>query len=265
MGRSDPMVTGVLPLALEEATKTIQAFLVTGKEYVCLMTLHGDVDGKKLQGTLEEFVGDLYQKPPVRAAVKREVRKRRVYSIKDIEVEGRQVLFRVSCQAGTYIRKFVYDVGEVLQVGAHMRELRRVRAGPFTEDNISTLYDVLKLSQSSGTDREELARRIIVPMERAFQHISKIYIRDSAVSAVCHGADLAVPGVVRLTEGIRLSSAVALFTLKGELVALSKALMNSEQVLEAEKGLVAKTLRVVMPPDVYPRMWKTKEKVSMPT
>lgn len=146
-----------------------------------------------------------------------------------------------------------------------MRELRRVRAGSFTEDTISTLYDVLKLSQSSGADREELARRIIVPMEAAFRHISKIYIRDSAVSAVCHGADLAVPGVVRLTEGIRQNSAVALFTLKGELVALSKALMSTEQVLEAEKGLAAKTLRVVMPPEVYPRMWKTKERALMLT
>lgn len=259
------MVTGVLPLALEEATKTLQAFLITGKEYVCLMTLHADVDLKQLQAGLEEFVGDIYQKPPVRAAVKREVRKRRIYSIRDIEVDGRQVLFRVSCQAGTYIRKLAYDIGEVLQVGAHMRELRRVRAGSFTEDTISTLYDVLKLSQSSGTEREELARRIIVPMEKAFQHVSKIYIRDSAVSAICHGADLAVPGVVRLTEGIRLNSAVALFTLKGELVALSKALMTSEQVLEAEKGLAAKTLRVVMSSDVYPRMWKIKEKVSIPT
>src|SRR6266540_3116487 len=142
------MVTGVLPIALEEATKIIQAFLLTGKEYVCVMTLHGDVDERTLRAGLEEFVGDIYQKPPVRAAVKRETRKRRVYSISDIEVEGRQVLFRVSCQAGTYIRKLVFDLGEVLEVGAHMRELRRVRAGAFTEDHSSTLYDVSKLSQA---------------------------------------------------------------------------------------------------------------------
>src|SRR6058998_2029283 len=189
-GRSNPMVTGVLPLALEDATKTIQAFLLTGKEYVCLMTMHGDVDETRLRGVLEEFVGDIFQKPPVRAAVKREVRKRTIYSIDDVEIDGRQVLFRVACQAGTYIRKLVYDVGEVLEVGAHMRELRRTRSGSFTEDTISTLYDVLKLSQSSGADREELARRIIVPMEAAFRHIPRIYIRDSAVSSICHGADL---------------------------------------------------------------------------
>jgi len=127
------MVTGVLPLALEEATKTIQSFLLTGKEYTCVMTLHGDVDLARLLAVLEEFVGDLFQRPPVRAAVKRDLRRRRIYYIRDVEADGREVLFRVGCQAGTYIRKLVYDIGEVLQVGAHMRELRRTRAGSFTE------------------------------------------------------------------------------------------------------------------------------------
>jgi len=250
------MVTGVLPIALEEATKIIQAFLLTGKEYVCVMTLHGDVDERTLRAGLEEFVGDIYQKPPVRAAVKRETRKRRVYSISDIEVEGRQVLFRVSCQAGTYIRKLVFDLGEVLEVGAHMRELRRVRAGAFTEDHSSTLYDVLKLSQAEPEDREALMRSIVRPMETAFDLVPKIAIRDSAVSAICHGADLGVPGVVRLSDGIRTGSSISLFTLKGELVALAKAMMTSQQVMEEERGIVAKTVRVVMPADAYPRMWK---------
>src|SRR2546428_9345905 len=132
-GRSDPMVTGVLPLALEDATKTIQAFLLTGKEYVCLMALHGDVQEKKVREVLDKFVGDILQRPPVRAAVRRDVRERRIYYIRDVETDAREVLFRVGCQAGTYIRKLVYDVGEVLGVGAHMREIRRTRAGSFTE------------------------------------------------------------------------------------------------------------------------------------
>ncbi len=250
------MVTGVLPIALEEATKTIQAFLLTGKEYVCVMTLHGDIDEKSVRAGLEEFVGDIYQKPPVRAAVKREIRKRRIYSISDVEVDGRQVLFRVSCQAGTYIRKLVFDVGEALKVGAHMRELRRVRAGSFTEDFSCTLYDVFKIAQAGAEEKEVLLRRIVKPMEAAFDFVPKITIRDSAVSAVCHGAELAVPGVVRLSDGIRAGSSVSLFTLKGELVALSKAMMTSQQVLEEERGIVARTVRVVMPADTYPRMWR---------
>jgi len=110
------MVTGVLPLALEDATKTIQVFLLTGKEYVCLMTLHDSVPSTKLLSVMEEFVGEIYQKPPLRAAVKREVRKRRVYYIKDVEIDDRLVIFRVGCQAGTYIRKLVSDIGEVLGV-----------------------------------------------------------------------------------------------------------------------------------------------------
>ncbi len=252
------MVTGILPLALEDATKTIQVFLLTGKEYVCLMAMHGDVEEKKLLSTLEEFAGDILQRPPVRAAVKRDVRKRRIYYIRDVEIDGRQVLFRVGCQAGTYIRKLVYDIGEVLEVGAHMRELRRTRAGTFTEDGITSLYDVMQLAQASPEAREHMARQIIKPMESAFDHIPQIYIRDSAVNAICHGADLAIPGIVRLSEGIKPKTPIALFTLKGELVALSKALMTSEQMMKDDRGLAAKTVRVIMPVDTYPRMWKTR-------
>lgn len=252
------MVTGVLPLALEDATKTIQVFLLSGKEYVCLMTLHGDVDETRLREVLREFVGDIYQKPPVRAAVKREVRKRTIYSIEDIEIDGRQVLFRVGCQAGTYIRKLVYDVGEVLEVGAHMRELRRTRSGSFTEKGLYSLYDVLTLSQASSDERESVVRRLVRPMEDAFNYIPKVYIRDSAVSSICHGADLAVPGIVKLSEGIRPKAAIALFTLKGELVALARALMGTEQMIKDERGLAAKTVRVIMPIDTYPKLWKPK-------
>ncbi len=257
------MVTGILPLALEDATKTISAFLLTGKEYECLMTLHGDVDETRLRGALEEFTGEIFQKPPVRAAVKREVRKRTIYSIDDVEVEGRQVLFRVACQAGTYIRKLVYDIGEVLEVGAHMRELRRTRSGSFTERDIHSLYDILKISQASSDEKEEILRQIVRPMEDAFDYVPRIYIRDSAVSSICHGADLAIPGIVKLSEGIRPKAAIALFTLKGELVALSRALIGTEQIMKDERGLAAKTVRVIMPLDTYPKLWKPKHSQAL--
>ena len=252
------MVTGVLPLALIDATKTIQAFLLTGKEYICLMTLHGDVDAQKIETVLTEFTADIFQRPPVRAAVKRDTRKRRIYYIRDLEIQGREVIFRVGCQAGTYIRKLVYDVGEVLQVGAHMRELRRTRAGSFTEDGSFTLYDVMALSQATGDDKESLSRRIIRPMEEAFEYVPRIHIRDSAVSSICHGAELAIPGISKLSEGIMPKMPIALFTLKHELVALSKALMSSEQMIKEEHGLAARTVRVIMPAETYPRMWKAK-------
>ena len=95
-------------------------------------------------------------------------------------------------------------------------------------------------------------------MEDAFDYIPKVYIRYSAVSSICHGADLAVPGIVKLSEGIRPKNAIALFTLKGELVALARALIGTEQMIKDERGLAAKTVRVTMPPDTYPKLWRPK-------
>jgi len=146
-----------------------------------------------------------------------------------------------------------------------MRELRRTRSGSFTEGDIRSLYDILKLSQASPDEREGMFRQIVRPMEDAFEYVPRIYIRDSAVSSICHGADLAVPGIVKLGEGIRPKTAIALFTLKGELVALSRALMGTEQMMKDERGLAAKTVRVIMPTDTYPKLWKPKHRRSVVT
>ena len=116
------------------------------------MQLHADVSNSTLVRVMKEFTGEIYQKPPLRASVKRAPRKRFIYQLEILEIDGRMVLFTCSCQAGTYIRKLCSDVGEVLGCGAHMRELRRSRAGPFTEQSgLTTLHD---LSCSGGRVRE---------------------------------------------------------------------------------------------------------------
>ncbi|MBS7613117.1 RNA-guided pseudouridylation complex pseudouridine synthase subunit Cbf5, partial [Candidatus Bathyarchaeota archaeon] len=94
------------------------------------------------------------------------------------------------------------------------------------------------------------------PVEEATALIPKVWIRDTAVDAICHGADLALPGIVSLNSGVEVDDLVAIFTLKGELVALGRALMTSEEMLEREKGIAVKTERVVMKPDTYPKAWK---------
>lgn len=253
-------MTGVLPVALEDATRAVGSLLLSGKEYVCLMQLHADVARERLESVLKEFTGDIYQKPPVRASVKREVRVRRIYVIDLLEVDGRRVLFKVACQAGTYIRKLVFDAGEVLGCGAHMRELRRIRAGPFTEDGVCTLYDLLNAYDDYTKDGDEgPLRETVQPVEAVFKHVPKIYVRDSAVDSICHGADLAVPGVARLETGIEKDASVIIFTLKGEAVALARALMSTDQVLEQEHGITAKTVRVMMSRGTYPAMWRKSE------
>jgi H/ACA ribonucleoprotein complex subunit 4 len=252
-------VTGVLPTALEEATKVVQALLLTGKEYVCVMRLHSQVSEDRIKAVLGEFHGTIYQRPPVRASVKRRLRTRKIYYLDLLEADGRSVLFKVGCEAGTYVRKLCYDLGEALGCGAHMQELRRTRVGPFVEDEgLVTLHDVSYMfAQWQETSDENLLRKFIYPMEKSLELFPKIYIRDSAVDAVCHGAHLAAPGVLSLDTEIKPNDAVAVFTQKGEAVALAKALKSTEEMLRMNHGLVAKTQRVLMPRGIYPKMWRS--------
>jgi len=257
-GTLDPKVTGVLPVALEEATKAVQALLHSGKEYICVMRLHAEKPKDQVKTVLEEFCGTIYQRPPVRASVRRRLRTRRIYYLNLLETDGKNALFRVGCEAGTYIRKLCYDVGEALGCGAHMRELRRTRAGPFVEgEGLMTLHEVSYLYGLWQETRDEsVLRKFISPMEKALKLLPKVCIRDSAVDAICHGAHLAAPGVLSLETEIKPNDVFAVFTQKGEAVALAKALASTEQILRMEHGFVAKSQRVLMPRGIYPKAWR---------
>jgi len=167
------------------------------------MQLHADVPNSTLVRVMKEFTGEIYQKPPLRASVKRAPRKRFIYQLEILEIDGRMVLFTCSCQAGTYIRKLCSDVGEVLGCGAHMRELRRSRAGPFTEQSgLTTLHDLTAAEEEFERGNELPMRQIIRPMELALQSLPQVVLRDSAVDSICHGATLAIPGIAKLEASI---------------------------------------------------------------
>ncbi len=254
-------MTGVLPVTLEESRKIVQALLLSGKEYVCVMKLHGDTSEERVKAVLKEFEDTIYQRPPLRASVKRQLRTRRIYYIDFLEMEGRNVLFRVGCEGGTYIRMLCHHIGEILGCGAHMQELRRTRAGPFLEgEGMVTLHDVAYWFMKWQKDKNNaVLKRFIQPMEKALALVPKIYIRDSAVEAICHGAKLTAPGVVSLETGINKGFMVAVFTLKGEAVALARAEASTEEILKMERGIVAETKRVLMPKGTYPKGWKSGE------
>jgi len=221
------------------------------------MKLHSQVSEERVKEVLDEFQGPLYQRPPVRSSVKRKLRTRTIYYNDYFEMDGKNVLFKVGCEAGTYIRKLCYDIGEALGCGAHMQELRRTRVGPFIEDeSLVTLHDISYLySQWQETKDEKMLRKFIYPMEKALEMIPKIQIRDSAVDALCHGAHLTAPGVVSLDSGIKIGDQVAVLSQKGEAVTLSKAFVSSEKILNMDHGFVARTERVLMPRGIYPKMW----------
>jgi H/ACA ribonucleoprotein complex subunit 4 len=259
-GTLDPKVTGVLPIALEEATKVVQALLLSGKEYICVMRLHDEASEDRVKAVLDEFQGTIYQRPPLRASVRHQLRTRKIYYLDLLEIHEKNVLFKVGCEGGTYIRKLCYDMGEALGCGAHMQELRRTRAGPFTENQgLASLYDVsyfFDLWKENGD--ENALRQFIFPMESALKLLPRVFIRDSAVAALCHGANLAAPGVLSLDDDVERGGAVAIFTQKGEAVAWATSLVKTEGVLEMGHGLVAKVQRVLMPRDTYPKMWRSE-------
>lgn len=254
-------MTGVLPIALEESRKIVQALLLSGKEYVCVMKLHREAKEKQVRNVLKEFEDTIYQRPPLRAAVKRRLRTRRIYYIDFLEMDGRNVLFKVGCEAGTYIRKLCFDIGEVLGCAAHMQELRRTRAGPFVENgDMVTLHDVAYwFTEWQEQKDERILRKFIQPMEKALVLVPKIYVRDSAVDAVCHGANLTAPGVLSLETKIDKGLTVVVLTLKGEVVALAKAVASTEDILNMGHGVVAETKRVLMLRGTYPKCWKSGE------
>ncbi len=256
-GTLDPRVTGVLPVALNEAVRAIDALHFGDKEYVGVMRLHQDLPEERVRGVMQEFVGDVYQMPPVRAAVKRELRVRRIHELEIQDRLGRDYLFRVRCQAGTYIRTLCVDLGEALGVGAHLQDLRRTRAARFVEEEAVSLDDLRDAYiMWKDNEGEEELRKLVRPVEDMLDHLKRVVVKDTAVDAVCHGASLAAPGIVEVDSGIVAGSPVRVLTRKGEVVALGTARMDSHQIVSAGGGLVVQLERVLMKPGTYPRLWK---------
>lgn len=258
-GTLDPGVTGVLPVALGSATRIVQVLLPAGKEYVALMHLHKPVEEKILRKTLDDFIGKITQLPPLKSAVKRQLRERRVYYIDVMEIEAKDVLFRVGCEAGTYIRKLCHDIGRKLCTGAHMQQLVRTKAGPFTDRDMVFLQDLVDAFWLWKNKNDESAlRKIIRPIESAIVHMPMVWVNDFAVDSLCHGAELNIPGICKLHEEIAKDDLVAMMTLKGELVALGAAMISGKEMLSKEKGLAVKPHKVFMEPNVYPK-FKVKQ------
>ena len=254
-GTLDPKVTGVLPVTLQDSTKIVQALLDSGKEYICVMRTHEDVSEETIRKTLKMFTGEIYQRPPLRSSVSRRLRTRYLYDIDYHEGDGRNWLFKVACQSGTYIRKLCFDVGEVIGCGAHMQELRRTRSGPFTEQEMYTLYDLSEAVDLREEGDNSKLREIIRPFEDAAQLLPKIWIRDSAVEAICSGAQLAIPGILRYESGIQVNDLILVMTQKEEAVALMRADMSSGKIQAEDHGIAATIERVMMPSGIYPKLW----------
>ena len=213
---------------------------------------------EKLQQTLDLFKGEIYQKPPQRSAVLRQTRTRTIYELELLEQKERLILLRVMCEAGTYIRKLYYDIGEILGFGSSMIELRRSKVYQFSEEQLVTMHELTDAYYTwKETGDSEKLRNIILPIEHTLSEIKSVVIRDSAIDSLCHGAQLAIPGILQISPGLKQNDLVAIYSQKGEIVALAEALLSEPEIKENNKGYAFQTKRIIMKPNTYPKSWRT--------
>ena len=232
-----------------------------GKEYVCVARMHSKVEGGRgaVSRALEKLTGALFQRPPLISAVKRQLRIRTIYETRLLEWDDDRHLavFWLSCEAGTYVRTLCVHLGLMLGVGGHMQELRRVRSGAMGEaGNMVTMHDVLDAQWTYDVQKSEAyLRRVVMPLECLLTGHKRLVVKDSAVNAVCYGAKLMIPGLLRYSSGIEVGDECVLMTTKGEAIAVGIAQMATAVMSSVDHGCVAKVKRVVMERDTYPRRW----------
>jgi len=256
-GTLDPQVSGVLLVMLGNAVRLAPHLLRHDKEYVCLMRLHGDIQKEHLEKIAGEFTGKTYQRPPRKSAVKRSLRIRSIHRIEILGYEKRLVLFRVHCDAGTYIRSLCHHMGLALGVGAHMQELRRTRSGPFDEGRSHSLHDMSDACSRAARGDATALHAMIMSVDDAVPDLPNIIIHDRAIDAVCHGAKLAGVGVVSC-DTFKKDDIVAIVSRYREFVGLGRALVSSSNFSPGKTGFVVAPVAVFLKPGTYPRGWKKR-------
>jgi len=253
-GTLDPKVTGSLPTLLGDATRCAQVFDESRKEYVTVLELHGPAP-TDLPEILDGFEGPIYQKPPRKSAVRRKLRVREIHDLAVLERTDRQVLLRVQCGAGTYIRKLCHDLGLALGTGAHMGDLRRTATGTFDDADLVTMEEFVDALAFWAAGDPDPLRAVVDPAERALAGLARVTIAESAAREVAEGAPVYAPGVLdvdpavqadvtgyRVPEPTGDGESVACFTPDGAAVCLGRCVGDPE----ADTGVVVDLDRVLV-------------------
>jgi len=201
------------------------------------MRLHKKVKKTELQSVIKKhFLGKIFQTPPKKSRVKRAERQREIYSFKILEKKEKDVLFHVSCEAGTYIRKLIHDFGEKLKIGAHMLELRRTKAGLFDESKSTTLFDLAKAVEESKKGKDSLLRKILLPSKIITKDLQKIEVKESSLERLSHGSPIFKKDLAKRKK-IKKGDAIAVFC-KGKLIEVARVVLDGDVVAKAETVLI---------------------------
>ncbi len=241
IGTLDPNVTGILPVAYGQATKFIRFFSGKPKTYIGIIKFKNEVSKEKVLSLFSRFTGIIEQTPPKMSAVKKRPRKRKIYYIKFLEMEGKRVLFETKVQAGTYIRTLCEDIGKYVG-GAYMEELRRIRVG-----NIDKGFRLNEINYAFNLYFEEndpkYVKKIVIPIDKMLSEYKKIIIRENAAINLKKGAYLMIPGILEY-DPFEKGDILRIYDEKNEFIGMGKAEIDSKEIKKKKRGLVLKTLRI---------------------
>lgn len=248
-GSLDPLASGMLPICFGEATKFSQFLLEADKKYIVEATLGirtstGDAEGeiissqamdnfdiRKVDAVLRDFAGDIHQIPSMYSAIKhngkplyyyarqgieieRKARAVSIYELTLLDADRQHLSLSVHCSKGTYIRTLIEDIGDVLQCGAHVTELRRLEVGTYPREHMVGL-DVLEELAEQG--RVEELDNYLLPMDSSVTHYQEIQLSELAAFYLKQGQPVLVPRAP--SEGW-----VRLFTTNGKFMGVGEIL-----------------------------------------
>jgi len=236
-GTLDPKVTGVLPIALNRACKLTGYFLGEDKEYVGIMRIHDEVSLEEIRKMIKnKFLGKITQMPPVKSSVKRQYRQREIKRFELFEEDDKNILFEVECQGGTYIRKLLHDLGEELEIGAHMLELRRTRAGIFKEDDKTypcvNLYDFEKAVDEYNKGDDKLLRAMIIPAEIVGEVYPIVEINNGNLKSIFTGKPICKKDLKGLTK-VKKDAEISVFC-EGRFIGMYEVIRGKEIFAKAK-------------------------------
>ena len=259
-GTLDPFATGVLPLMAGKSMKLTKKILTHKKTYICVFRFAEDPDEEQLGKVMKQLTGRVYNVPPEVSAVKVQVRTRKIFTFEKLEMKGRDMIARVYCEAGTYIRTIARDMGLLLDMKVQLKELRRETTGVFKLEDCITMQELADAVWLwKERDQPEALLRVIHPIEKLLLDLPSATVKDSAAAALAHGAPLLRPGLVSIEADVKAGKQVVIQTLKGEAVGIVTLTLSTNEIATIDQGEVARPSMVLLDEGLYPRRWKSPE------
>ena len=255
-GTLDPFATGVLPLMAGKSMKLTKGILKTDKTYIAVLKFAQETNAETLNDVIEKLTGRIYNVPPEISAVKVQVRTRKIYSFELIESTSKQAIVKIACEAGTYIRTIARDMGLLLGYNVELKELRRENSGRFNLMDCVTLQEIADAVWLwKECDNSTALEKIIHPTEKLLLDKPYIIVKDSAASALCHGAPLLRPGLIEVSDKLSSGLEVAAFTSKNEVVGIVKMSKGFTEISNETSGEIGKPVMILMEQERYPPQW----------